>query len=59
MSDKYQVIIQLSAEQGIKEAYYWVIDTPTAKARGILDSSSPLKLTNCLDSPEVVLSSSV
>lgn len=24
MSDKYQIVIQPIAEQGIKEAYYWV-----------------------------------
>jgi plasmid stabilization system protein ParE len=37
MNDKYQVIIQPSAEQGIKEAYYWVSNYSPRNARSWLE----------------------
>ena len=37
MRDKYQVIIQPEAEQGIKEAYYWVSQYSPRNARNWLD----------------------
>lgn len=37
MSDKYQVIIQPSAEQGIKEGYYWVSNYSPRNARSWLE----------------------
>ncbi|NET91133.1 MAG: type II toxin-antitoxin system RelE/ParE family toxin [Kamptonema sp. SIO1D9] len=37
MSEKYQVIIQPSAEKGIKEAYFWVSDYSPRQARSWLE----------------------
>lgn len=37
MTDKYQVIIQPEAEQGIKEAYFWVSNYSPLKARNWLE----------------------
>lgn len=37
MNDKYQVIIQPSAEEGIKEAYYWVRNHSPRNARSWLE----------------------
>lgn len=37
MSDKYQIVIQPIAEQGIKEAYYWVSNYSPRQARSWLE----------------------
>lgn len=37
MSEKYQVIIQQEAEQGIKQAYYWVSNYSPRQARQWLE----------------------
>ena len=37
MSEKYQVIIQPSAEEGIKEGYYWVSNYSPRNARSWLE----------------------
>lgn len=37
MSNKYQVIIQPEAEQGIKEAYYWISSYSPRNARSWLE----------------------
>ena len=37
MTDKYHVIIQPEAEQGIKEAYYWVSNYSSRQARNWLE----------------------
>ena len=37
MSDKYQIVIQPIAEQGIKEAYYWVSNYSPRQARNWLE----------------------
>ncbi|MEL6438416.1 MAG: type II toxin-antitoxin system RelE/ParE family toxin [Cyanobacteria bacterium J06621_8] len=37
MSDKYQIIIQPEAEEGIKQAYYWVSNYSPRQARNWLE----------------------
>lgn len=37
MSDKYQVIIQPEAEQGIKDGYYWISNHSPRNARSWLE----------------------
>lgn len=37
MSDKYQVIIQPEAEEGIKQAYFWVSNYSPRQARNWLE----------------------